>query len=88
MPWRSAQPITLSNRVVAADVFADDDQLALGCEEAGGVQAAGAVEGRLARPLGEVGEQSRVDSGPGGRERGHRDLLERALSAHAAGLES
>ncbi len=59
----------LVHRVVAPDVLAHEQQLAGRREEAGGVQAAGAREGRLAQALGQVGEQRARDVGPGGQRR-------------------
>ena len=60
-PSSSARPIDLVHRVVAPDVLAHVQQLAVGREEPGGVQAAGAGEAGLAQALGQVGEQRALD---------------------------
>ena len=70
----------LVHRVVAPHVLAEVDRLAGGREETGRVEAAGAREGRLAQPLGQVGEQAALDRRAGREAIGvHRDLLQRAL---------
>jgi hypothetical protein len=69
----------------SAEVLADAQQAAVGREQAGGVQAAGALERGLAQPVGQRREQAAIDLGPGRRRvRVHGDLLERALAADAA----
>ena len=84
-PSRSAQPIDLVHRVVAADVLAHAQQLARGREQARGVQAARALERRLAQAVGQAGHERALERRPvGDRRRLHGDLLERALAAHAA----
>jgi hypothetical protein len=70
---------------VAANVFADADRLAANVEEAGRMQAAGALERRLGEPVGQIGEQRATDLRPRAESRRmDRDLLERALAADAA----
>ena len=85
-PSSSARPIDLVHRVVAADVLAHEQQLAVGREQPGRVQAAGAGEPGLAQALGQVGEQRALDrrSRPGSGAACDGDLLQRALAAHAA----
>ena len=84
----------LVHRVVAADVLAQHEQLAAGVEQRGGVQAAGAVEGVLARRApgrDALSTSCGLDSRPGapggcraaGRVQAH--VLQRRLAAHAAG---
>ena len=51
----------LVHRVVAAYVLAHEQRLAAGGEQAGGVQAAGALEGGLAEPVRELGEERARD---------------------------
>ena len=77
----------LVHRVVAPDVLPDDDELARGREQAGGVQAAGALERRLDELVGEADEEIAWDARPGGgveHGRADGDLLECALAADAA----
>ena len=77
----------LVDGVVAADVLADDEHLAVSRGETGRVHTAGAVEQRLALPE-QVGEPSddigpRQRSGPPGA--GHRERrVEGVAAAHAA----
>ena len=75
----------LVHRVVAPDVLAHDQELALGVEEAGRVQAPGSGEGGLSQPVRQCREQGPGDRRPAlHRRRVHRDLLERPLAAHTA----
>ena len=77
----------LVHRVVAPDVLPDEHELARGREQAGRVQAAGALERRLDELVGEADEESRGTRGPAARVehgRADGDLLERALAADAA----
>ena len=77
----------LVQRVVAADVLADAQQLALGGEEPGRVQPARCLEGRLclAEPVGKLDDQRRLDPQVALHPRRlDRDGLERALAADTA----
>ena len=76
----------LVHRVVAPDVLAHDQELALGVEQAGRVQAPGPGEGRaVATGPGRPASSDRATVGPPcDRRRVHRHLLERALAAHTA----
>ena len=85
-PSSSIAADDLVHRVVAPDVLARQHELAVGVEQAGGVDAAGALERRLLEPVGQAGEERPGDRRPGRQRRAvDRDLLERALAAHAAG---
>ena len=64
-PVESARPITLSIALWRPTSSRTHQQLAVGGEQPGGVQAAGAGEARLAQPLGQVGEQCARDRQPG-----------------------
>ena len=77
----------LVERVVAADVLAHAEQLAVGGEEPGRVQPAGRLECRLclAEPVGELSDQRRLDPKVAlDPRRLDRHGVERALAADAA----
>src|SRR4051794_41801982 len=75
----------LVHRVVASDVLPDRERLAGVGKETGGVQAAGALEGRLAEAVRERGEQGTGDGGAGRRRRrGGGPPLPPAPATHAA----
>ena len=75
----------LVERVVAPDVLAHEHELAGGTEEAGGMEAARALEGRLAQAVGKPREQRTLDARAARQTRGiHGDLLQGALAADAA----
>jgi PPOX class probable F420-dependent enzyme len=72
---------------VAPDVLAHGHDLALGCEQAGGMEAAGRLEGMLRGPelIRRAENHGAPDDGTiGNRVRSHGDLVERSLPADAA----
>ena len=84
-PSSSARPTTLSIALWRPTSSRTTSELAARREQAGGVQAARALERRLAQPVGEAGEERAVIARPGAAGTGvHGDLLERALAADAA----
>ena len=78
----------LVHRVVATDVLADADELGAGVEQTGCVEAAGAFETGLHKPVRQGGEQPTAErsAAPSGRGRCrvNGDLLDRSLPADAA----
>ena len=84
-PSSSARPITLSIALWRPTSSRTISSSPRRVEQAGRVQAAGALEGRLAQAVGQRREQVAVDARAGAeRRRVHRDLLERALAADPA----
>jgi ATP-dependent Clp protease protease subunit len=78
-------PDDLVQRVVAPDVLAHRQRRAVRVEQARGVQAAGAGELRLHEAIGQRRQQRARDHRARGQARRvHRDLVDRALAAHAA----
>ena len=51
---------------MAADVLAHQQQLAVGIEQTGGVQPAGAAKAGLLEPVGQIGGQGAADRGSAG----------------------